>query len=323
MNKHDQPETTDKNQAPAAALDNFTSGSVRSKDGTRIGYIQIGQGQGVVLVQGAMGTALNFLQLAEALADKFTVYVPDRRGRGLSPLPYGKDYCIQKDIEDLQALFTKTGARYIFGLSSGAIVSLQAAASLPFIQKAAIYEPPLFVNGLPTALLTRFEQEMNEGRQSAALLTAMQATQMGPAFFNFIPRWLLEPLANRMMAQEDKQASSETITMRKLAPTLRYDFHLVAEMNGKSENFKAISAEVLLLGGGKSPAFLKADMDALENVLPQATRITFHGLGHSAAWNYDKQRNPGGRPVQVAETIGAFFIRNSNERKYNVKNKSI
>jgi pimeloyl-ACP methyl ester carboxylesterase len=315
MNKPIQPKIPEKNSPTATALEHFTTSSVRSKDGTSIGYVQIGHGQGVVLVQGAMGTALNFTQLAEALANEFTVYVPDRRGRGLSPLPYSKDYTIQKDIEDLEALITKTGARYIFGLSSGAIIALQAALTLPSIQKAAIYEPPLFVDGLPTALLTRYEQEMNAGKLSAALLTAMQATQMGPAFFNFIPHWLLEPLANRMMTQEDKQATSETVTMRKLAPSLRYDFHVVAGMNGKYENFKAISAEVLLLGGGKSPAFLKADLDALEKVLPNATRISFHGLGHSAAWNYEKQRNPGGQPAQVAETIAEFFIRNSNERK--------
>ncbi len=315
MNKPGQPKSPEINSPTTAALEHFTTGSVRSKDGTSIGYIQIGQGQGVVLVQGAMGTALNFVQLAEALADKFTVYVPDRRGRGLSPHPYSNDYTIQKDIEDLEALFTKTCAHYIFGLSSGAIIALQAALSLPSIQRAAIYEPPLFVDGLPKPLLTRYEQEMNEGKQSAALLTAMQATQMGPAFFKFIPRWLLERLANRMMNQEDKQAKSETVTMRKLAPTLRYDFHLVAEMNGKSENFKNINSEVLLLGGDKSPAFLKADLDVLEKVLPHATRISFHGLGHSAAWNYDRQRNPGGQPAQVAQTIGEFFIRNSNERK--------
>jgi pimeloyl-ACP methyl ester carboxylesterase len=315
MNMQIQPKTAQATQAPAAASNQAAIGSVRSKDGTRIGYFQLGHGDGLVLVQGAMGTALNFMQLAEALAFNFTVYVPDRRGRGLSPLPYSKDYTFQKDIEDLEALFNKTGARYIFGLSSGALIALQAALSLPSIQRAAIYEPPLFVDGLPTALLTRYEQEMNAGKLSAALLTAMQATQMGPAFFKFIPHWLLERLANRMMAQEDKHADSETITMRKLAPTLRYDFHLVAEMNGKYQNFRSIGAEVLLLGGDKSPAFLKADLDALEKVLPHATRLSFHGLGHSAAWNYDKQRNPGGRPVQVAETIGEFFIRNSNERK--------
>ncbi len=101
----------------------------------------------MVLVQGAMGTALNFMELAGALANTFTVYVPDRRGRGWSPLPYDKDYTIQKDVEDLDALFAKTNAQYIFGLNSGALISLQAPLTLPAIHKAVIYEPPLFVDG--------------------------------------------------------------------------------------------------------------------------------------------------------------------------------
>ena len=94
-----------------------------------------------------MGTALSFVELAKALANTFTVYIPDHRGRGSVRYPYSKDYTIQKDIEDLEALFTKTGAHYIFGLSSGAIIALQATLSLPSIQKAVIYEPPLFVDG--------------------------------------------------------------------------------------------------------------------------------------------------------------------------------
>jgi pimeloyl-ACP methyl ester carboxylesterase len=99
--------------------------------------------------------AQSHIQLAEALATNFTVYLPDRRGRGLSG-PYGKDYSIQKDVEDMDALLTKTGAHYVFGVSSGGIIWLQAALSLPSIHKAAIYEPPLLINGsLPIAWLTR------------------------------------------------------------------------------------------------------------------------------------------------------------------------
>ena len=307
MNKDLKKEARAKDHLAVNGQEKYATYSVTSKDGTIIGYRQLGHGPGVVLVQGAMGTALNFMELAGALANTFTVYVPDRRGRGLSPLPYDEDYTIQKDVEDLQALFAKTGAHYIFGLSSGALISLQATLTLPAIHKAVIYEPPLFVNGQPTALLRRYEREMDEGRLAAALITAMQATQMGPAIFDVIPRWLLERLTNRMMIQEDKTASSGDATMRMLAPTLRYDFHLVTEMNGKLESFKTINAEVLLLGGSKSPAFLKGDLDALEKVLPHVTRIEFLGLGHSAPWNYDRQRNPHGRPEQVAQELRRFF----------------
>jgi len=288
----------------------FATDHVISRDGTVIGYYQIGHGPGLALVQGAMGTARNFMQLGEALADSFTVFIPDRRSRGLSPAggdAGGDDYGIQKEVEDLDALLTKTGAGYIFGLSAGALISLQAALKLCAVRKAVFYEPPLFVNGLPIALMKRYEKEMAEGRLAAAMITAMKATQIGPQVFNVMPRGLLELLTDKMMESEDRNAGSGDITMRMLAPTLGHDFHIVAEMNGKLENFRAISADVLLLGGSRSPNFLKVDLDALEKVLPRANRIEFSGLGHSAAWNYDKQRNPDGNPERVAEELKRFF----------------
>ncbi len=300
-------ETNIKNQLALNEPEHYITGSVTSKDGTTIGYRQFGHGPGVVLVQGAMGTAENFTQLAQALSDTFTVYVPDRRGRGLSPLPYGRDHSVRRDVEDLDALFAKTGAHYVFGLSSGAIIALQAALTLPAIRKVAVFEPALFINGLPTALLTRFDREMAQDNLAAALVTAMQATQMGPPIFSVIPHGLLERLITAAMKGQDKKAGPDDITMRKLAPTLQYDFRVVSEMNGAWNKFKDIHAQILLLGGSKSPAFLKVALDALQKILPQAKRIEFPGLGHAAAWNYDKQMNPGGQPVLVAQELRRSF----------------
>jgi len=62
-----------------------TQHSVASRDGTRIGYLRQGSGPGIVLVQGAMGTANHDREPADALSSGFTVYSVDRRGRGLSP----------------------------------------------------------------------------------------------------------------------------------------------------------------------------------------------------------------------------------------------
>ena len=62
----------------------MTTGSVLSKDGTRIGYLRVGRGPAVVLLHGSNESARSHTQLALALADTFTVYLPDRRGRGLS-----------------------------------------------------------------------------------------------------------------------------------------------------------------------------------------------------------------------------------------------
>src|SRR5258708_31855397 len=135
-----------------------TSGSVLSADGTIIGYRQFGHGPGVILLHGAASSGYNHVQLAEQLSTAFTVYVPDRRGRGLSGT-YGADYSIQKDIEDMDALLTKTGAHQVFGVSSGGFIWLQAALTLPTIHKAALYEPMLLINGsAPTDFSTPYDK---------------------------------------------------------------------------------------------------------------------------------------------------------------------
>src|SRR5947207_11834877 len=99
----------------------YTIDTVTSKDGTTLAYRQMGQGSGVVLVHGGMQAAQNFMKLASALSDQFTVYVPDRRGRGLSGA-YGDHFSVQNAVDDLQALLNKTGAQFVFGLSTGAII---------------------------------------------------------------------------------------------------------------------------------------------------------------------------------------------------------
>jgi pimeloyl-ACP methyl ester carboxylesterase len=280
-----------------------STGSVVSKDGTTIGYRQLGQGPGLVVLHGAMESAQSHMQLAEALADIYTVYLPDRRGRGLSG-PYGKGYGVQEDVEDLDALLTKTGAHFVFGVSSGAIISLQAALTLPAIHKAAIFEPPLMFSGsAPTRWLTRFDNEIAQGKVAAAMITGMKGAGMGPPMLNLIPRWLLERMTTMMMASEDKKASRDDVTMRMLAPTLHYDFQLVIEMDGALESFRALRAEVLLLGGTKSPAYLTRAVAALEKVLPHVTRVEFPGLGHEASGNTDRR----GQPERVAQELRRFF----------------
>lgn len=293
-------------QAAAIAREPYTTGSVTSRDGTTIGYRQLGHGPGLVLLHGAMESATSHMQLAAALADAFTVYLPDRRGRGLSG-PYGEGYGMQKEVDDLGALLAKTGVRDVFGVSAGGLICLQAALTLPVIRKVALYEPALIVDGsLSTAFLARYDRELAEGKVAAALVTGMLGAQMGPPILNAMPRWLLERLTNKGMASEDKTAKAGDVTMRALAPTLHYDFHLVAAMNGTLESFRAVRAEVLLLGGSKSPAYLKGALDALETVLPHVERIEFPGLDHGGSSDASST-NRGGKPELVAQALRRFL----------------
>jgi pimeloyl-ACP methyl ester carboxylesterase len=247
-----------------------------------------------------MMASQNFAKLAAALSDGFTVYVPDRRGRGLSG-PFGENYGMKKACEDLDALLRKTGAQQVFGLSSGALISLQAALTLPAIQKVALYEPPLPLPGHPSPLawVPRYNRELGEGNLGAAMVSVIKGTGAS-SLFAALPRFFLVPLMSLAIRAEAKNVKNDDVPLHVLIPTMRYDAQLVKEMEGPLERFRALKIPVLLLGGSKSAQYLRDALDGLSGVLPQAQRAVFPGLDHLAADN-------GGKPERVAQVLRRFF----------------
>jgi pimeloyl-ACP methyl ester carboxylesterase len=270
----------------------------QSADGTTIGYRQLGEGAGLILVHGGMKTSQDYMTLAAALSSALTVYVVDRRGRGLSG-PHGDGYSVDKEVEDVAALVAKTGARNIFGLSTGALVTLRAARATPALERVALYEPPFSIDGsAPTSWLGRYEQELARGDSAAAVVSAMKGMRVLPMFVR-LPRYILVPgLSLVMRLQGDGDA--DDVPIRALAPTLRYDIEIVNEMGDTLDDYKDLLARVLLLGGSRSPAFLSVALDGLERTLPCAERITLPGLGHDGPEN-------DGKPELVAQQLLRFF----------------
>ena len=117
---------------------------VISKDGTQIAYETKGSGPAVILVDGALcyRSFGPMPHLAELLAPRFTVYIYDRRGRGESG--NSKPYAIEREVEDIEALIKAAGgSAFVYGISSGACLALEAAIKLgDKIRKLAMYEPP-------------------------------------------------------------------------------------------------------------------------------------------------------------------------------------
>jgi pimeloyl-ACP methyl ester carboxylesterase len=187
----------------------YTVSAVTCKDGTKIVYRQYGHGPGVILVMEAMGTAHNYDQLAGTLATDFTVYVPDRRGRGMSPREYSPDHSIQKELENLDNLLSHTGAHFVLGLSSGAVIALEASRILSSIHKTAFYEPPFYLDGMSHDLVARFDREVGQGKLATALVTASKIVRLGPALLKLIPRPLLELATSRVLRSEEKKGTGK------------------------------------------------------------------------------------------------------------------
>jgi pimeloyl-ACP methyl ester carboxylesterase len=283
----------------AAGSSNYRTGKVISKDGTTIGYRQLGNGPAVVLVHGGMQAAQNLMMLGAELADAFTVFIPDRRGRGLSG-PYRENHGIQTGCDDIDALLRETGAHNVFGLSVGALMSLWTARASPGILRLAIYEPPLPVGNTDlVAWLPRFDGEIAHRKLAAAMLTGIRGTEVSPVF-NLVPRFILTPLLNLAIRADAKRVLDGDVPLKDIIPTLHFDAEAVGDSKGSLDSFKDVSAEVLLLGGSKSPAYLKAALDALEKTLPHVRRVEFPGLDHLAPDNT-------GKPEIVAEELRRFF----------------
>jgi pimeloyl-ACP methyl ester carboxylesterase len=254
-----------------------------------------GGGPKVVLLHGGMQTSQSFHKLAAALADRFTVYVPDRRGRGLSG-PFAADHGLATEIDDLHGLLTETGARNVFGLSAGAVIALQAALVLPEIARLALYEPPLKFGDIdPGAWVPRYEKELANGKLAAAMVTIMTGT----GSVRHVPRAALVPLMRLAIRAEQGQDQGRT-PLRELIPTMHYDAVTIEQAAGPLARFAEVRAETLLLGGARSAPYLKAALNGLEPVLPHVRRVTLPGVGHLAAEN-------GGKPLVVADQLKVFF----------------
>ena len=113
------------------------------------------------------------------------------------------------------------------------------------------------------------DAELARGDVPAALVTGMRAAQMGPAFIRKLPRPLLERMTAAMMDRADGGLPS----FRELASTLPYDGRIVDTPAESVDRYAAVTVPTLLLGGSKSPAYLKTALAALARTLPDARRV--------------------------------------------------
>lgn len=279
----------------------YKTGSVISKDSTKIGYRQMGSGPGIILLHGGVNASQHLMKLGTLLSDDFTVYIPDRRGRGMSG-PVGEDYSIEKEDEDLDAMLKKTGAHYVFGTADGALFALHAAIYNPAICKVAAYEPLVFA-GQPELdqfriTIQHLDKNMAEGKVAKA---TVDLTKDSVNFVKPIPDFIMIPLVKLILWMNVKTVKGDDVSYQELIPTLDDELHLVEKTEGTLEDYKNVSARVLLLEGSKTQSLLKESLDALNEVLPHSNLVELKGLNHDSAQDY-------GKPEPIARELKSFFL---------------
>ena len=247
-----------------------TGGTVVSKDGTAIAFQRAGAGPAVILIDGALcyrGVGETGA-LATLLSRHLTVYTYDRRGRGQSgdTLPYAVD----RELDDIDALVRAAGGRAaVWGMSSGAVLALDAARRNRGVVRVAVYEAPFIVDdSRPTTEddWRRIDAAVAAGRPSDAVKAFLQSVGT--------PWYVIAPL--RVLPTWSKLAA--------IAHTLPYDGALVRDhQHGRplpANGWATIAVPTLVMAGTNSPAWIRHANEALARAVPNARYRTLPGQTH-------------------------------------------
>ncbi|NUS74985.1 MAG: alpha/beta hydrolase [Streptomyces sp.] len=237
-----------------------------SRDGTPIAYESTGQGPAVILVSGAMSTGGAVAPLAGQLADRFTVLVYDRRGRGESGDT--APYAVAREVEDLGALIEAAGGEAcLWGVSSGGALVLEAAASGLPVRKAAVYETP-FADFSEQGAKERAEYTEN-------LTAALAEGRRGDAVELFLR---LTGMPDEMI--QGARQSPMWPGMEAAAPSLAYDNAVMGDGLLPRERLASITVPVLAVAGGASPDWLQEATRAVAETVPQGSYRNLAGQTH-------------------------------------------
>ena len=241
-----------------------------SKDGTKIAYDKQGEGPAVILVYGALcyRSFGSLPELDKLLAQHFTVYNYDRRGRGDSGDT--RPYAVEREVEDIEALIDEAGGvAYLYGHSSGAALALEATIKLGGkVKKLAMYEAPYNDDDEARRAWKEYIKQLTE---------LLAADRRGDAVALFMK--LVGTPADQIEAMRHAPIWP---MLEAIAPTLAYDHTAILGEDGSVPIERAASVRVpaLVMNGGASYAFMYETARALSQAMPNAQLRTLEGQTH-------------------------------------------
>jgi pimeloyl-ACP methyl ester carboxylesterase len=238
----------------------------KSTDGTTIAYDRVGQGPPLVIVGGAFNTRLSPYPLVTLLAERFTVYSYDRRGRGESDSGDDDGDSVAREVEDLAAVIgVAGGTSMVYGHSSGAILGLEAAMAGVPITRLAVYEPPY-----------SFDPQHPEPGDDFGFPAAIAAGDGDAA-----ARAFLQITGIPAGAVAGMSAAPWWAGLTSTALTLPYDMALTGDGRVPERRLGAIDVPVLTLDGGTSPDWAARTALSVASAVAHGSRRTVDGQNHA------------------------------------------
>jgi pimeloyl-ACP methyl ester carboxylesterase len=244
--------------------------TITAPDGVPIACYRSGAGPALVVVHGTTADHTRWAPVLPALAERFTVYAVDRRGRGASG--DAPAYAIEREFEDVAAVVDAAsdaigGPVDLLGHSYGALCAMEAALRTGHLRRLILYEPPVptGIEIYPPATVARIQASLEAGDREGAVTTFFRDVAM-------VPPHELE-LLRSVPAWPARVAAAHTI-LREMRGSEGYQFD--------AGRFAALQVPTLMLLGGDSPPFLKRATEVVQAALPHSRIAVMPGQQHTA-----------------------------------------
>ena len=255
--------------------------TVTSADGTTLALRRSGQGSPIVLVHGANGDLDTFALIEGLLAERHSVWVYSRRGRGGSS--DGPDYTLGREVEDVLAVLDAAGRNaHLLGHSGGALYCLFAAAEAASLRSLVLYEPPFNLDRLDPRRIDQVQSALDAGDPDRALEIAFSIVGIVDAEVQILRS--LEPVWERLR-DGVRQAPREM------------QVRVIEEVVDRLRSFAPPDIPTLYLYGEDTDAPIFATRDEVADRLPKAQLQGLAGQRH-LAFAFD--------PTSFAQAVLAF-----------------
>lgn len=240
--------------------------TVTSADGTNIAYERTGSGPPLVLVHGASVDHTTWADSLPHLAEHFTAYAMDRRGRGESGDT--EDYALDREVEDVLAIVESTDEpAHLLGHSFGGHVCLEAALIAEDLRTLVLYEPEVVVEATADdeRALSEIRDAIDAGDREAALVAFYrELVHLTEAEIDYV----------RSLATWSRRVEAVHTVLREMEAGYAYDF--------EPERFRGMATPTLLLVGEESPPPAHREAERLAEALPNSRIAVLEDQQHVA-----------------------------------------
>jgi len=245
---------------------------VTSADGTRIAFERQGDGPPLILVHGTTTDHHVWDRVAPRLAEQFTVYAMDRRGRGESG--DAEEYAIEREFEDIVAVAEAAdGPVSLLGHSYGGVCAVGAAPRLSGLRRLVLYEPPLWTplrDPVPESLFERMEDLAARGEREAN-------ERILELFFEEVANSAERLEAIRSSPNYDRHVASASELPRELRGREAY--------RPTPDTYPDVEAPMMLLLGTETSDALNDSTTATTDLFADSTLVRLPGQGHGAMYS--------------------------------------